>query len=90
MATGARDHQGGDGSGSDGVDSAEADGGLRIAVVRHSSVSAGVITADFGMDNVAFLRKLVAYLEIAAPAPLRPDLVDRTSLVARRRLWLGT
>ncbi|ELB90437.1 hypothetical protein SIM91_18980 [Rhodococcus opacus] len=42
------------------------------------------------MDNVAFLRKLVAYLEIAAPAPLRPDLVDRTSLVARRRLWLGT
>ncbi|WP_259465735.1 STAS domain-containing protein [Rhodococcus opacus] len=90
VATGARDHQGGDGSGSDGVDSAEPDGGLRIAVVRHSSGPAGVITADFGMDNVAFLRKLVAYLEIAAPAPLRPDLVDRTSLVARRRLWLGT
>ncbi|MFW2240907.1 hypothetical protein ACVH9Z_21210 [Rhodococcus opacus] len=42
------------------------------------------------MDNVALLRKLVAYLEIAAPALPRPDLVDRTSLVARRRRWLGT
>jgi len=31
-----------------------------------------VIRTDFGMDTAAFCRALVAYLDVAAPAPLRP------------------
>ncbi|TQC40154.1 DUF3263 domain-containing protein [Rhodococcus sp. WS4] len=56
----------------------------------HGGGPAEVIMADFGMDTAAFFRKLVAYLDIAAPAPLRPELVERMTAVARRRLWLGT
>ena len=49
-----------------------------------------VIRADSGMDTAAFCRALVAYLDVAAPAPLRPLLVERLITVARRRFWLGT
>ncbi|ABG92383.1 hypothetical protein RHA1_ro00548 [Rhodococcus jostii RHA1] len=31
-----------------------------------------MIRTDFGMDTAAFCRALVAYLDVAAPAPLRP------------------
>lgn len=56
----------------------------------HGGGPAEVIRADFGMDTAAFFRTLVGYLDVAAPAPLRPVLVARMTTVARRRLWLGT
>ena len=56
----------------------------------HGGGPAEVIRADFGMDTAAFFRTLVGYLDVAAPAPLRPVLVERMTIVARRRIWLGT
>ncbi|MFD7010911.1 hypothetical protein [Rhodococcus jostii] len=44
--------------------------------------------ADFGMDAAAFFRHLAEYLELSPPTPLRPDLLERMTAVARRRLWL--
>nr|WP_271213529.1 hypothetical protein [Rhodococcus wratislaviensis] len=43
-----------------------------------------MIRTDFGMDTAAFCRALVAYLDVAAPAPLRPLLVERMITIARR------
>ena len=56
----------------------------------HGGGPAEVIRADFGMDTAAFFRTLVVYLDVAAPAPLRPVLVEQMTTVALRRLWLGT
>ncbi|WP_274542850.1 hypothetical protein [Rhodococcus opacus] len=42
------------------------------------------------MDTAAFGRALVAYRDVAAPAPLRLLLVERMITVARRRVGLGT
>jgi hypothetical protein len=55
----------------------------------HGGGPAETIMADFGMDAVTFFRHLAAYLELAPPTPLRPDLVDRMKNAARRRLWLA-
>ncbi|ELB92939.1 hypothetical protein Rwratislav_11593 [Rhodococcus wratislaviensis IFP 2016] len=52
----------------------------------HGGGPAEVIRADFGMDTTAFFRTLVGYLDVAAPAPLRPVVVERMTTVARRRL----
>ncbi len=52
--------------------------GVALPVVRgprwcaHGGGPPEVIRADFGMDTAAFCRALVAYLDVAAPAPLRP------------------
>jgi hypothetical protein len=55
----------------------------------HGGGPAEAIRADFGMDTAAFFRT-PGTSDVAAPAPLRPVLIERVTTVARRRLWLGT
>ncbi|MFE5703671.1 hypothetical protein [Rhodococcus koreensis] len=47
------------------------------------------IMADFGMDASVSFRHLAEYLEHSPPTPLRPDLFECMTAVARQRLWLA-
>lgn len=57
---------------------------------RHGGGSAELIHDEFGLTPIRYFTILLWHLATDPPTPIRPDVIDAISSVARRRVWLAT